>query len=465
MPISGTSYSITEPLSKGIHQFTVKTNYNGGESAASNKISVTVDTIALQTLALDTDDAMVVTEGSTLIVSGNITNTDPANLIIEEGGQLIHPNCTVQATLKKNINAYSNVTGVNDGWYTIASPIDAFSVDNLTQGDYDLYAYNEKDMLWLNQKVSTNNITEFKEGKGFLYANATTTPLAFAGSMKATDEQATVTLRCLSSDENLKGFNLVGNPFSRNLGNGDITLNGNPVTTYYSVEGGTELASHSINTDPIKPGQGFLVQATSDGQELVFNPSSSKSREEVKPSYISIEASDESFTDRAIVQFGEGNTLHKTTLSDNTPKLSVWHHNADYATVIIDTENELPLHFNAVHDGLHTLNVNIENLDLDFLHLIDNIAGTDIDLLVTPNYTFEAQTDDYPSRFRLLFNANDNPNIDSNDIDSGVTQIFDMTGRLVGTDRDKLVPGIYIVRTINGDEVKTEKIVVNGIEN
>ena len=461
VPISGTSYTLTEPLSEGVHQFTVKTNYYGGESAASNKAGVTVGAPSLETLVLDTDDSMTLTEGSTLTVTGDITNADPANLIIEDGAQLIHPNCAVQATLNKNINAYSTETGVNDGWYTIASPIDAFSVDDLIQGEYDLYAYDEKEVYWRNQKVENNNITEFEEGKGLLYANANTISLAFPGSMKATNEQVTVTLRCQSSNENLKGFNLLGNPFTRNLGNGDITLNGEPLTTYYSVEGGAELVSHNINDDPIKPGQGFLVQAAADGQSLVFNPSSSKGRTDVNPSYISIEAGDDTFTDRAFVQFGEGNFLHKTTLGDHTAKLSVKYLNANYAAITIqETQGEIPVYFKATHDGTHTLNVNSDNVELNYLHLIDNLTGANIDLLTTPSYTFEAKTDDYESRFRLLFSPINNPNIDSYDIDGGVTQILDMTGRMVGTDRNQLTPGVYIVRTINGNETKSEKIVI-----
>ena len=47
---------------------------------------------------------------------------------------------TATATLKKTILPYTEE--VNDGWYTIASPVDGLSVDVATEGNYDLYAYD-----------------------------------------------------------------------------------------------------------------------------------------------------------------------------------------------------------------------------------------------------------------------------------------------------------------------------------
>ena len=67
----------------------------------------------------------------------------------------------------------------------------------------------------------------------------------------------------------------------------------------------------------------------------------------------------------------------------------------------------MPLNFKAARNGEYTLSFKVENVDLEYLHLIDNLAGNDIDLLVTPTYTFEAKTSDYASRFRLVFSASE----------------------------------------------------------
>ena len=66
---------------------------------------------------------------------------------------------------------------------------------------------------------------------------------------------------------------------------------------------------------------------------------------------------------------------------------------------------ETPVNFKAAKNGTYTLTVNVENMDLDYLHLIDNITGANVDLLASPTYTFTGKTSDYASRFRLVFNA------------------------------------------------------------
>ncbi len=127
--------------------------------------------------------------------------------------------------------------------------------------------------------------------------------------------------------------------------------------------------------------------------------------------------------------------------------------------------SETPISFKAATDGTYTLTVSSPPTThlspLTYLHLIDNLTGADIDLLQNQSYTFEAKADDYESRFRLLFNVIENTNTNTTDITDGVTQVLDMTGRIVGTNvNENMKPGVYILRTINGNEIKTEKIII-----
>lgn len=451
---------ILSGISSGVHQYSVKAQKGEETSAASNKIGFTLGTTSVGSLNLGDKDQMTLASGSSLTVNGEITNTNPENLIIEDGAQLIHPYEAV-ATLKKTINAYSTATGANDGWYTIASPVDTASVKLATNGDYDLYTYDEQNVLWLNQENPANNITHFAKGLGFLYANATNQSLNFAGNMKATNEQVSIPLSYQSDNTSLKGFNLVGNPFTRNLNPGDIAIGDTPLTTYYVVEGGSELEARALATYPIKPGQGFLVQATAEDQNLVFNPTS-KDDNPVKPNFISIEVSKEEFTDRAYVQIGNGNMLRKMTLNEDAAQISIIKDKADYAAVTIEeSKKEVAINFKANQDGTYTLHFETENFDPDYLHLVDLLTGTDIDLLVTPSYSFEAKINDYPSRFQLVLYKTTNSNDTDSDITDGKTEILDLTGRIVATNSNaKLTPGVYLLRTINGNDIKTEKIII-----
>ena len=118
---------------------------------------------------------------------------------------------------------------------------------------------------------------------------------------------------------------------------------------------------------------------------------------------------------------------------------------------------------------------------MDYLHLIDNLTGEDTDLLATPNYTFEAKTTDFASRFRIVFsNCEDavgdnatfaylsNGNIIVNHEDDATLQIMDATGRMVASynGRIQCVPtsgmasGVYVLRLITTDGLKTQKIVI-----
>ena len=84
---------------------------------------------------------------------------------------------------------------------------------------------------------------------------------------------------------------------------------------------------------------------------------------------------------------------------------------------------------------------------------------------------------DYASRFRLVFSICGNANGDnafafiSNGniiVDGeGMLQVIDVTGRVVLSGDAKhcvstngMTPGVYVLRLINGDDVKTQKIVI-----
>jgi hypothetical protein len=188
----------------------------------------------------------------------------------------------------------------------------------------------------------------------------------------------------------------------------------------------------------------------------------------------------EGYYDHAYVQFGGGNTLRKMKLSDNTPSLSVLHDGEDWAAVTIGSATgELPVNFKATENGTYTIRVSIEGLEVEYLHLIDNMTGVDTDLLQTSNYSFEAKTTDYESRFKLAFAADEavcGPSeafafISNGEIivdGEGMLQVIDMMGRII-TSRDGvhtvatngMTPGVYVLRIINGDDVKTQKMVLN----
>jgi hypothetical protein len=387
----------------------------------------------------------------------------------------------VTATFLKGISAYNDDS---DGWFTIASPVTYnLLIDNhfTTESDYDLYLYNEPTHYWWNTKDPDNNFTVLKHLEGYLYANAENVTLSFEGNMLATDQTVTIPLSCYANGS-LKGYNLVGNPFTRRLTEEDVIKIGDEdLTAYLVADGGGELVPYTLVERPIEPGEGFFVQATEPGQNLVINYATRGEQAKREPAYLCIETGRDGAYGRAYVQMNNGNTLRKMKLSDNTPSVSVWHNGEDWAAATIEAANgELPINFKAVENGTYTISVSIEGLEVDDLHLIDNKTGAEVDLFQTPSYSFEAKTTDYDSRFKLVFSTNeaDGPStglgtfafVNNGEIivnGEGMLQVIDMTGRII-ISRDAachvptngMTPGVYVLRLINGEIMKTQKIVL-----
>ena len=429
--------------------------------------------------------------GDVYLYGGGIT--------IEESGQFIHTN-SVKVTLQKWTTGFGNNSSAKNGWYTIASPFtESFTPsEDMLSGVYDLYYYDEAHAKWCNYKQEGDHYHfNIEPRKGYLYANSDPQNLSFTGWTPATNATFAVPLSYTATAGNLKGFNLVGNPFSCNV-TGNVALGGEALTMYYIVDGGSELYAAALSERAIKPCEGFFVQATGADQQLVFNPATTRRETPAQPAYIRIEAGNDSFMDRAYVQFDSGNTLRKMSLCDDTPKVYVMHDGKDYAAATIGRDapwqvSTLPVHFEAAENGTYTINVNVENVDLDYLHLVDNMTGADVDLLASDGgdainrvstYRFEAKTTDYASRFKLVFSLGDAD--EDNDGDNGepfayyngsewviangenaTLQVVDVMGCIVicrdaarHVSTNGLAPGVYVLRLIDGESVRTQKIFV-----
>lgn len=482
--INATNYTVSIVTDNTAHQYTVKTNYYGGESAASNMAGLTLGTASLSSLELGENDKMTVTAGSELTIGGTLTNTNPANLILENGAELVHNTVGVKATVKKSITPPS----ANDyGWYFIASPVTETvtpTTDNgFLNGTYDLYYYDEPTHYWMNYESSAFSLLP---QKGYLYANDATdgTTLQFAGTL--TPSNNSVTINDLSHIvSTLNGFNLVGNPFA---------CNATVSEDFYVVDNETNKVILASNGSEIAPCAGIFVKATANDASVTFTKAASR----VEPSSSSFDivvkkaaqptrdgvSADSTTLDRARVRLGDAETLEKFSIGDGEGCVIYFPQNGqDLAVACANGENEMPLNFKAAKNSTYTLAFEVENLDLDYLHLIDNMTGNEIDVLAMPTYTFEAKTTDYASRFRLVFAeptdgpsaddqpfayyANDEIRIVADACDASL-QVVNVTGRVVASVGEHtrcvptagMVPGVYVLRLINGDNVRTQKIVI-----
>ena len=106
------------------------------------------------------------------------------------------------------------------------------------------------------------------------------------------------------------------------------------------------------------------------------------------------------------MSFNEGSKLGKFYFGTQNANIYIPQGNEEYAIAFSEGQGEMPLNFKAEENGTYTISVDVDNVELAYLHLIDNMTGADIDLLAMPSYTFTAKTTDYESRFKLVFVAN-----------------------------------------------------------
>lgn len=461
--LSETNYSSITLNDNAANQLVVTTKYYGGE-AESNMVGFANGYATLNSLELTANDKMTLTENSTLTITGTLSNDHPENLVIENGAQLIHNSEGVKATLRKSITAYETD---KDGWYFIASPITESITPSQENGlltnNYDLYMFDQSEAQeWRNIKAGTFATINHKTG--YLYANSVDTTLSFAGILAASTE---ATALVFDNNATLKGFNLIGNPYPCN------TTIGND---FYIISNDKVILAENGAT--IAPCEGVIVKATDTGQTVTFNKATSAKGTSLKDCIDLVITQDKGNIDRARVRLDEGIGMEKFSLDNKHSKISLLQDGQDFAVAHANGATEMPVNFKANESGAYTISVDSKNLDLDYLHLIDNLTGNDVDLLVTPSYTFDAKATDYTSRFKLVFSNSKDTNVGNETFayfnngniivnQEGALQMLDMTGRMVYQGDAKhcvnttgMAQGVYILRLFTTDGVKTQKILI-----
>lgn len=385
-------------------------------------------------------------------------------------------NFVTMQTFEKPITAY---TSDKDHYYLIASPIGTVSPENVTnmlENSYDLYYFDQsQDKEWINYKgdqaLGQEGHFNLESGKGYLYANSNNVTLTFTGTPYNGNGQVDL---AYNANAVLKGWNLIGNPFGT-----EASLD----KPYYRLNAeGNALKTETENT-PIAAMEGVFVQATAAGEKATFAAVSRGGRSNVAKLNIMVTRNRSVVEDNAIIRFDGGSMLGKFQLNPGHTKVYIPQDGKDYAIVRSAAQGEMPLNFKAEKSGTYTLSFSNEEVTFSYLHLIDNMTGADIDLLQTPNYTFNAKTSDYASRFKVVFAANEigsssdsesfaffrNGNLVVLNEGMATLQVIDMMGRILSSERISgsyetkvdAAPGVYMLRLVSGNEVKIQKVIID----
>ena len=456
----------------------------GDWDVAANWFPVGVPTIEdeVSIEAAATVPAGVVASAKRAVLNGG-------SILVKDGGQLKQGAATLSITMEKEITGY----GEGDGnYYFIASPFGGRTqlaynaswshVLNVTSGEYDLYAFDPtQELEWINYKSQdSNNPHELfyemslQSGTGYLYANKDNTTLTFTGTAWSSLNSSTTvdyTYNAESTDD-WNGWKLVGNPYTCNGYISYVDERGNVLDAdFYTLNLNNKYSLMSSN-QPLPPCTGALMNVSATGKvQYSTEPTNSKG------SMLNMTVSEgRGAVDQVRVRFGQGHNLQHMSFRNNS-KLYMPVDGNDYAVVYADTEGEMPVNFKAEKNGNYTISINNENVEFGYLHLIDNMTGADIDLLETPSYSFDAKVTDYASRFKLVYAAGSNNdsfafynkgNIVINNEGSAILNIVDVLGRTISS---QTINGsenvsfnanasVYTLQLIQGEKVKTQKIVV-----
>lgn len=447
-------------------------------------------------ITFGTDGCLYVNEGGLITSATSITNSDVNKLIIN-GGQIVTTSGTVNATYKKSI---SSGWTWGENWYLISSPFNNISITdntNLVSKDgnnnstYDLYRFNESVVLqWENYRNDAHtDFTTLANGRGYMYRNKDDYTITMTGVLQTSEVNYSLTCtdQVNSVDNKLKGFNLLGNPYSHNIykndvyaSSGDVPAinNANLSVGYYKLKRETYKADVFEATigynNPILPGEGFLVQTSSAFDLTITNTTNeaasyslSKGQRGSGLDNIMFEVSNNNYHDVTYAMFSNGRGLNKIGhLDAEAPMIYIKKDSEKYAIATMDgNAKSINLSFEAMTTGIYTLKIKPQG-DFNYIHVFDKLTGRDIDMLADGEYSFIGAPNDQDDRFivRLCETVTDsNGNAifayqNGNDIivdGNGELQVFDITGRLIttlhingvhGICTSSLQAGVYILR-------------------
>ena len=454
-------------------------------SGMFSEVTVSADVIVDEDVSIGTlknadDYTLTVLTGKTLIVNVAIDWGDN-DFILEDKAELVYSD-PFRVIIKKNISAYDEESHL---WNLIASPIQEDVIPSTENGfltepetGFALYSYDENTVGWINYKENPFAI-EF--GKSYLYANALDTTLTFEGTTIGYIAERQLAYH--AENGAYAGCNFIGNP---------LPCNAFPNRSYYilSEESNTLIAVPNSASRPIEPCTGIIVNANApDDTDVLFHWMPNLGHE--KHGYIEITVAKSStpslVLDQALLSFNEGDNLAKISLFENAPMAYFMQDDKDLAILSVDSVEVQPLRFKVKENGSYIMHIEPKDREVEYLHLIDNITGNNVDLLANPYYTFSASINDYASRFKLVFDPHfgmeeyenmpfayiSNGRIYINDIETchgASLQMVDMTGRTVWSDtingRDgvhtvsTIASGIYLLRLNDGNTIRTQKIVI-----
>ena len=371
------------------------------------------------------------------------------------------------------------------------------------------------------------NETTYLAGKGYMMGISKDSYMSNIGFLNSTSNPITIDLTTEApaddsgtpiTETHDRGSNLVGNPYQAYLDLSKLQtsmtgyVNGNLQGLYFYIadaDGPSNLrglyvpytAAASPNpatpTQYLHPHQAFFVVTNTAGK-LAFTPDMAGTEKEPSSFFrderqryplVNLYVTDSvGNADLAIVEFNRpevGGVKKIDNLRNADFKLYAHFNNEDYGLLFTPRKTaRIPVFFKTPHDGTYTLTWRTHNGTFTTMRLIDNLTGTNYDMLTNDHYTFEALGTDYAARFYIVFSLNDVEEFEEENeifayfngdgwvIDGqGQLELVDMLGQVLYTNYlsgestivhfGNYAAGVYMLRLVGSNRViKAQKIII-----
>ena len=430
-----------------------------------------------KTYTITEGNSIEIAEGGVLTVveEGGMNIAGEGKLVIN-GGQLYHSIEGVNATVKKTFTPQSY-------WNTISAPIVGGAAIP-TNATHDLYRYDEVEHEWeYYLDADGMGFSTLELGRGYLYAageNDITVELN--GELNVADVEFPLSY---TEGNELKGFNLIGNPFTHNINENNFSASALS-QGYYVISENGEWLSRYDGEETIEPMQSVLVQTTAANSSVKISKQVAATTRNASEGSLKINVNGNNCQDVAYVSFNEGISLDKISHNNSTSAmLYITSEGKDYAVATMSKDvTEIPVSFKAMTMGEYTISVEAQHCEFETLYLKDMLTGASINLN-TDSYTFMATSNDEPNRFVLT--TTEPTGIESNTLEAFVyinnseiiinniqghaqVSIIDIMGRTVAKynvfesaviSTSSLEKGVYIIQMTDANGIRTQKAIID----
>ena len=462
-----------------------------------------------------TSGSLQINSGKFLTVSGTLTNNaGSSGLILKSddsgtGSLIVNGTVTGNITAERYIAAASDWINANDGWHLLSSPIASQAIsgdwtpDGSSSNDYDFYAWDESQQLYLNQKVGVNSINTFDPGVGYFVAYQATATPEFTGAPNTTSQTENLTLSGVPAAQNSYGYNLLGNPFQSAIDWSHVSWDKTDVGAVAKIW--NNGAFIDIDDDPsiIPAMNGFFVSTSSNNNSFTI-PAEARVHNS-QNWYKSVSNN----TIKLIAKDVEGHLQQESRIRFNVEATAGFDQAFDgpfmtgYAPLFYSTDethlystntlpelnDELEIPFGFVKNASSSFEIELaKSIDDVVVYLTDFKSGVQHNLTESGKYSFTATEGDNPDRFLLHFGivgiedntsnlsqinayAYQNQLYVQSNLNEAQVSLYDIQGhQLLSREIDgagssriplDLPSGIYIVRLQSNNQVKNVKVFIN----